>query len=300
MLLAGCSEPDGPAGPSDISSAPSMEEASASAGLEQAAPEVSAGAGPEHAASQESPPYIHRVVQETIAKFASPEMSEYEKAKAAFDYLIENTSLDDPVGLDLWRIRGSDDERPSFVENRSLSVLLYGVGMCEDYAAALTMLLKGMGMEAEYVPGLTYSAKGALVDHAWTMAKIDGVWYHLDCQLEDNISRHGTIRYGYFMRGDATMASSHRWGQNLIDSRLLTPEQNGEIARDFMGEACPQDYPRPDPHPFTSAPAPDMESLKAAIAAEREACERLNGPLPPLELDVIPPVFALEGFGPEE
>lgn len=247
------------------------------------------------------PNYIDHVVQETIAKFTQPGMSEYEKAKAAFDYMIEATNLADPVGLDLWRIRGTHDGRPSFVENRSLSVLLYGIGMCEDYAAALTMLLRGMGMEAEYVPGLTYAANGSgLVDHAWTIAKIDGVWYHLDSQLEDNISRRDTIRYKYFMRGDATLSVSHRWGQNLINSGLLTAEQNAEIARDFIFEACPQDYPTPSPHAFTSAAMPDEQAIKDEIEAEFRQYARVHGSLEPLELNLIPPVFGLEGFGPPE
>lgn len=73
--------------------------------------------------------------------------------------------------------------------------------MCEDYAAALTLLLREMGLEAAYVPGLTYSAEGNLVDHAWTLVKVDGVWYHLDSQLEDAISRRGSVGYRYFLRG---------------------------------------------------------------------------------------------------
>lgn len=300
IMLSGCSVSGEPIHAEESSTASVWAEASIS--NVSSLTESGAFAAPDtgDAVSQEKNSYVDQVVRYTVAKFETPGMTEYEKAKAAFDYLIENTSLDDPVGLDLWRIRSSGDEAPSFVENRSLSVLLYGVGMCEDYAAALTMLLRGMGIEAEYMPGLTYSVKGELVDHAWTIAKIDGVWYHLDSQLEDNISRHGSIRYRYFMRGDATMAGSHRWGQNLIRSGLLTAEQNEEIARAFMGKACLQDYPRPASHTFTPAPAPDLEAIKADIAAEFSAYEQLNGVLPPLELDIVPPVFALEGFGPDE
>lgn len=240
---------------------------------------------------------IDAAVQENIARFYTEGMSEYEMARAAFDYIIANTTLIDPVGLDLWRYRGDDPTVPGFVENRSLSVLLFHIGMCEDYAAALTMLLRGMGLEAEYVPGLTYTAAGTgFVDHAWVVAKIDGVWYHLDCQLEDNISRRDTIRYKYFMRGDATMAASHRWGQNLIDTQLLTQEQNDRLAEDFIAPACPQDWPTPEPYTFTPGPVPDRDTLEAEIAAEREEYEEQNGALEPLELNIIPPVFGEEGF----
>ena len=37
------------------------------------------------------------------------------------------------------------------------SPLCYGVGSCEDFAAALTVLLNRMGYQAAYVSGLTLS-----------------------------------------------------------------------------------------------------------------------------------------------
>lgn len=297
LVLSGCTARTGEAPSASAVSVSIQEPESSKSESSEAEPAPNETSEPQKPEQN----YIDIVVQETVAKIIEPGMSEYEKAKAAFDYMIANTSLTDPVGLDLWRVRGGHDGLPSFVENRSLSVLLYGIGMCEDYAAAFTMLLRGMGLEAEYVPGLTYSALGTgLVDHSWTIAKIDGVWYHLDPQLEDNISRHDTIRYKYFMRSDATMAGSHRWGQNLIDSRLLTAEQNTEIAENFLFEACPQDYPTPAPSTFTPAQEPDTAVLKAEIEAEMIAYEEENGPLEPLELDIIPPVFGPMGFGPPE
>lgn len=244
--------------------------------------------------------YIEQLARETAAAFTEPGMSEYERAKAAFDYMIATTNLAEPLGLELWRIRSGGGEQLSYVENRSLSVLLYNIGMCEDYAAAFTMLLRGAGLEAEYVPGLTYSTEGALVDHAWTIAKIDGVWYHLDSQLEDNISRHGAIRYRYFMKSDATMSGSHYWGQRLIHSGLLTAEQTDEIARRYLMPACPQDAPTPARQTFTAAPMPDLEAIRAETDAELRAYESSYGPLEPLKLNVIPPVFALEGYGPPD
>lgn len=263
------------------------------------APEPSPAPEQETKAPSENP-YLNRLIADTTAKFAAPDMTEYEKAKAAFDYMIVNTVLDEPIGLDLWRIHEGGETPLSFVENRSLSVLQYGVGMCEDYAAAFTMLLRGLGLEAEYVPGLTYSLEGQLVDHAWVVAKVDGVWYHLDCQLEDNISRHRAIRYRYFMKSDETMAGSHRWGQNLIDAALLTPKQNAEIAADFLPPHCPRDYPSPARQSFDEAPAPDIPAFTAQAAAEVAAAKRENDALPEPDLNTTPPVFGTGGYGPPD
>ncbi len=291
LVLFGCVRRDAAVFPAPAASSSAQKNIP-----EQTATEPSRGILPPPA--QAAPPekqlgYIEQAAQDVIAKFAAPEMSEYERAKAAFDYIIATTTLDKPLGLDIWRVRGDYDAPPPFVENRALSVLLYNVGMCEDYAAVLTMLLRGLGLEARYVPGLTYAADGSgFVDHAWTVAKIDGVWYHLDCQLEQNITRRGTIRYKYFMLGDATLSGSHRWGQNLIKSGLLTAAQNEELAADFIYEACPQDFPTPPPTQFTSAAKPDLAAIAAAVDAEMKA----HGALPPLELNTVPPVFGLAGY----
>lgn len=273
-----------------------------------AAPESSPPEGeppaPEPQAPAEDPgelhPYLRELVQRTAESITQPGMGEYQRAKAAFDYMIRHTAMAEPVGLSLWRVHGGGEQPISFLEQRAISPLRFGVGMCEDYAAALTLLLQGMGLEARYVPGLTFSAEGNLVDHAWTVVKIDGSWYHLDCQLEDNISRHGTVRYRYFLRGDDTLAGSHRWGQNLIAAGLLTDAQNAEIAEMWTPPPCPQDYPTPQRWPFESDPAPEPAALAAQADREIAAWEEKNGPLPPMTLNTIPPVFGLEGYGPAD
>ena len=250
--------------------------------------------------SGQSHPYLEKLVSEIVEEITTPAMSDYEKAKAAFDYIITHVSMGEPIGPELWRIHGGGDTPIPFVEQRALSPLRFGVGMCEDYAAALTLLLREMGLSAEYVPGLTFSAEGHLVDHAWTMVQLDGVWYHLDSQLEDNISRRGSVRYKYFLRGDATLAGSHRWGQNLIDSRLLTEEQNREIEGNFLFPAAPGDYPTPERLSIEETPAPDLEALQKEAEAEIAAWEAENGPLPEMNLNTVPPVFGLEGYGPAD
>ena len=254
----------------------------------------------ETGADTQTHPYLRELAASIAGELVSPEMSEYEKAKAAFDYIITHVSMGEPIGPELWRIHGGGDTPIPFVEQRALSPLRFGVGMCEDYAAALTLLLREMGLSAEYVPGLTFSAEGHLVDHAWTMVQLDGVWYHLDSQLEDNISRRGSVRYKYFLRGDATLAGSHRWGQNLMDSRLLTKEQNREIEENFLFSAASQDYPTPERLSIEETPTPDLEALQKEAEAEIAAWEAENGPLPEMNLNTVPPVFGLEGYGPAE
>lgn len=251
--------------------------------------------------SAEIHPYLEELVSRAADSLLVPQMSEYERAKAGFDYIIENTFVDEPIGLSLWRVHGGGEAAVPFIEQRALSPLRFGVGMCEDYAAALTLLLRGMGLKAEYVPGLTYSLEGHFVDHAWTMVCIDDVWYHLDCQLEDAVSvRRGAVRYRYFLKSDDTLSASHLWGQRLIDSGLLTKAQNDEIKESFLAHTCPQDYATPQTHTLKNVTEPDISALQNEAQMEIDAYEAVNGELPPLSLNDIPPVFGLEGFGPAD
>ena len=245
-------------------------------------------------------PYLEGLVMEAAGELSAGGMGEYGLAKAAFDYMVENTWMAEPVGLELWRVHGGGEEPIPFLQQRALSPLRFGVGMCEDYAAALTLLLRGLGLEALYVPGLTYSVEGNLVDHAWTMVRIDGIWYHLDCQLEDNVSRRGTVRYRYFLKGDSAMSRSHVWGQRLIDAGLLSPEQEAEVAAHYLAPECPEDWPTPERSQFSDRAAPDRLALEAEARGEIAAWEAENGPLPAMELNTVPPVFGPEGFGPAD
>ena len=157
--------------------------------------------------------YVELLLQQTLAEIQRPGMSEYERAKAAYDYLLDSVTSDDPVCPELWRIYQEDRNTPiPYLENRAMSILRFHVGMCEDQAAALVLLLRGMGLEAEYLPGFMFTLAGEPMDHAWVQAKVDGVWYHLDPELEGYMARRDRVAYRYFLKGDQEIGRTHRWG----------------------------------------------------------------------------------------
>ena len=151
-------------------------------------------------------PLWTQLAQDTAAKFVKPGMSQSDMAKAAFDYVINNTVFAKEKSVSL-----PDGAKPDFVELHALSVLKYGVGECESYAAAYVLLCQAMGIEAKYVFGKTVSVTGGFVEHAWVQAKIDDVWYNIDPQLTDYISKRGVTNYKYFMKTDSVFKWSHRW-----------------------------------------------------------------------------------------
>lgn len=281
-MLTGCAD-----GTESSASPPQAASSSSSGQASQAQPQYRDPA-------QELPAtedYIRQVVQQHVAQMEEPGMTEYEKVKAAADYLMGYAYYQRPVALDVWRWRTAADTTPSYEQMRGLHMLLFGVETCEGYTAALNMLLEEMGVETRYMTGMTYLARGGLGYHSWSQVKIDGVWYHLDCDLEDNIAEDGRVRYRYFLKGDDTMSASHFWGERLIALNRLEPGQVEEVRAHYMGEDCPQDYPTPAPQQIAVTPEPDLEALQARLSAELEEYEAVYGPLEYEELNIYPPVF---------
>ncbi len=251
--------------------------------------------------------YARWLARQIAEELITPGMSEYEKAKAGYDYLVQNVSKGEAVCPELWRIYQKDPNTPvPFVENRAVGTLRFDIGMCEDQAAALTLLLQEMGLEAEYIPGFIFTIQGDAMDHAWMMAKVDGNWYHLDPDLESYKARRGRISYIYFLKGDDDFYRTHRWGQNAIDAGYLSESRNEEL-RQYLGHPAPEDYePATEPQRLDGQAEP--EASKAMILAEKAqkraeeeiaAYEAEQGALAPIQLNMEPPVFGWEGYGPE-
>lgn len=245
---------------------------------------------------EEEEPYVRVIAKQISKEFSTTSMNEVEKAKAAYEFVIRTTHFAQPVGLEAWRVRGGG-AAPSYVETRALSPLLFGLGACEDYAAALVVLLQSMGMEAQYLPGLTISVAGEFVDHAWVVAKVDGSWYHLDPQLEDNVLKGDRLTYRYFLKSDEFMLADHRWGQNLIAYGGLTPAQMDEIRSNYLAKTCPISYQPQEPKQIQKVQRPNRRAVEQAAAEEIRVYEQEHGPLDPMPILDTPPVFGWAGYG---
>lgn len=223
--------------------------------------------------------YICSVIDDTLSGILSDGMTDYERLAAVYRYLVIQTAfVNEPLGTDIWRYRGDPDNLPTAMELRTISPLLFGIGSCEDYAAAFVTLCDRMGFDALYVPGLTYSVDGILVDHAWAMVCLDGQWYHADPQLEDNVIRDGVLRYRYFLKSDERMKADHRWG-GLLDNpsayALALPRCNSEL-----------DAPV---HETVTQPArPDRKQLEGQLASEKAAYLTSHPPLSEITLPKLP------------
>ena len=117
----------------------------------------------------------------------SQDMSQYEKAKAYFDWLCTNCDYD------------------YYCTDNSLSHSAYGafhnhLAVCDGYTAAYNLLLRLEGIDCHAIDREDW-------DHMWTVAVLDGVSYHIDTTWGDQT---GTpIAYYFAMTEEQSLSRFH-------------------------------------------------------------------------------------------
>jgi len=151
-------------------------------------------------------------VAEVIASEITDNMSDYEKALALHDWLIDNMvyqAVDEDVGTDY----------------TAYDAIVLGRGVCHGYAMGYAELLNAVGINNAYELG---------TDHIWNMIELDGQWYHVDCTWDDNDSGANTYfclpnaaiqavdshecEVGEHIGTDYSMSYLYRYG--LLDSKI--------------------------------------------------------------------------------
>ena len=127
---------------------------------------------------------VRRVVQSFKTNFIKSGMSDYEKVKAAHDYLCANCTY----AYGGWQYNGA---------NTAWGALVYGEAQCSGYARAMKALCDAMGIPCYYVHA---NAQSANPSHQWNQVKVGGKWYIVDVQGDDSGDIFGMgISYNYFL-----------------------------------------------------------------------------------------------------
>lgn len=105
-----------------------------------------------------------------IGFLLKPSMTEQEKIKSIYDWVIENISYDNQAYL-----KGRN------VLNRASEVLKTKSGLCRDYAFLIAALARAARLQARVVYGSTEeNGNWTPVQHAWNEVCVDGEWIVLD------------------------------------------------------------------------------------------------------------------------
>ena len=125
----------------------------------------------------------HKIVKKYLDKIINDDMTNYEKAVAVYDYIINNTYY----AYGGW-------SKPV------QAVLEEGYGTCTEYAYVLSAMMNYMGFDAKTVDGLTAMAAGGFGYHMWVEVTINGQVYVMDAQVDDNMSWGGNISHARFVK----------------------------------------------------------------------------------------------------
>ena len=111
---------------------------------------------------------ISRAYLEKCKTYLPSNASDYEKAKCAYEFIVNNTSYSIEAKLD----------------QTMCSVTAYNESVCQGYAKTYQYLLNEMGVFATLVTGVMNNGE----NHAWNLVEIDGEYYYVDVTHGDPIN----------------------------------------------------------------------------------------------------------------
>lgn len=146
-------------------------------------------------------PAREEAVDEVVAAYLDQEAfsrrtSEYEKIRAAHDYLAAHCTYD-------WR---NSRLLHRYSKATAYGALVKGEASCQGYSVALYRLLRESGIDCRILTGFATSpVTGIREYHAWNLVRLDGVWYNVDAAWDDE-----TGSLDYFLKSDASFSSHER------------------------------------------------------------------------------------------
>ena len=162
-----------------------------------------------------------RAVDDFIAgildKAVEPGMTDNQKVKAIYDYLIYNFrhEYDNKTA-----ILGSFDISINPLDDAiriSEPIISNGKGTCDSFANVFRLLAIRLGYECNYVSGYYVNSNGTRSGHSWNQIKVNGEWFWIDVDVEGQVFHRGSASapsYFLFMKKDSYWTSNHDWDRS--------------------------------------------------------------------------------------
>lgn len=160
--------------------------------------------GAELAPSSAQSEQLQELVEGILDEIIEEDMDTYEKVKACYDYVSQNTSygshmrrlstaVGDTTCGEIYRQFGE-------LEGFGAVALSAKTGLCNAYASAFLLLVRPLGLSGALVSGQTRSGGGGYAYHEWAEIDIGDTTYLFDPQLEQDLVAAGLPAYTVFCR----------------------------------------------------------------------------------------------------
>ena len=126
------------------------------------------------------------------------DMSEWEKYKAIYTYLLDHVEYDMHAALN----QGTEHGSPAF---SAYGALVDGLAVCDGISAAFAMICRAAGLPCIYVASPE-------MNHSWNAVWYQGEVHHVDITYDLT----GHTRDRYFMLDERQIARDHSWDQTVL------------------------------------------------------------------------------------
>ncbi len=181
-----------------------------------------------------------QAIERIIAEVIKPGMTEFEKALALHDWIVNNARY--------------DGDSPCFFGAEG--VMVFGRGVCQSYMDAYRLLLDEVGIANYIISGI---ANGG--SHTWNLVRLDNEWYHIDPTWDDPLP-NGNEHHRYFGLTDDMISEDHyNWCRGSFPAANGTRYRYGVDNNPTAPTAVPGATPAPLPTP---APTPNLPESSEA------------------------------------
>lgn len=149
---------------------------------------------------------MDQLANDILNEIIQPSMTEMEKVKVIHDYLANHIIYDpNPIAEN------------SYMElsHTAYGGLINGVAVCDGYAESFKYLLDKVGIKNVLIFGEVDedgNFKG-VVNHAWNLIAIDGVYQHYDLTWNDDDVNQRVV-YEYYNKKSDFFDDTHKWQQD--------------------------------------------------------------------------------------
>ena len=131
------------------------------------------------------------MAEKVLKKIIKKDMTDYQKEKAVYIYLVKNLTGSDDVLTVISQNSSENSDPHDVLKNKS--------AVCVGYATTFRMFMQMLGIECKIV-------HSSDLTHSWDLVKLEDDWYHTDCY-----SDNGGMLYANFNMDDTMCSVNHIW-----------------------------------------------------------------------------------------